>query len=62
MEEEVLLFDGGDLGRMKKKTRGMPVEMSICTRTDSHSCYLASPDTTIDPSRFHHTIPHRPNR
>lgn len=64
IEEQVLEFDGGDLKRMKKMTRGelyKGVDMPS-SADKSASGYITSPDTAIDTPRVHHSRPYRLDR
>lgn len=64
IEEQVLEFDGGDLERMKKMTRG-ELYTGTCLRPSadkSASRYITSPDSTVDTSRIHHSRSYRFDR
>lgn len=58
LEEEILVFDGGDLTRMKQKTRGEPDS----NLRSNGSCYALTFDPAFHPPRLNHSGADRARR
>lgn len=61
-EEEILAFDGGDLGRMKDKIRGKHEATRFHVLKNGCSCHSPTSCFALYTSRVHHPRPHRSHR
>ena len=61
-EEEILAFDGGDLGRMKDKIRGKREATRFHVLKNGCSCQTPTSYLALYTSCVHHPRPHRSHR